>query len=130
MQEGGEHKTWELFLESRCARQEPPFLRLYTHMAPKAVKLFFWPHLWHIEVPRPGIKSEPQLQPMLQLQQCRFLTHYAMSGFKPMLWQKRQILNPLQGKGFIFWRSCCDQQCCNFRGCKGRTPPGMWGLKP
>ena len=36
----------------------------------------FWSQPWHMEVPRPGIKSEPQLQPM------------------PQLWQ-RQILYPL-----------------------------------
>ena len=31
---------------------------------------FYWPHPWHVEVssliPWPGIKSEPQLQPMPQ----------------------------------------------------------------
>ena len=30
-------------------------------------------HLWHIEVPGPGIESEPQLQPKPQLQQCWIL---------------------------------------------------------
>ena len=34
---------------------------------------FFWPHPHHMEVPEPGIKSEPQLQPMPQLQQCWIL---------------------------------------------------------
>lgn len=26
--------------------------------------LVLWPYLWHMEVPRPGIESEPQLQSM------------------------------------------------------------------
>ena len=29
---------------------------------------FQWPHLRHMEVPRPGVKSEMWLQPMPQLQ--------------------------------------------------------------
>ena len=29
---------------------------------------FLWPHLQHMEVPRPGIKSELHLEPMLQPQ--------------------------------------------------------------
>ena len=32
-----------------------------------------WPHLWHMEVLRPGTESEPQLQPKLQLWQCWIL---------------------------------------------------------
>ena len=35
---------------------------------------FFWPCLQHVEVPGPGIESEPQLWPMLQLQQCWFIS--------------------------------------------------------
>ena len=31
----------------------------------------FWPHWQHMEVPGPGIESEPQLQPAPQLQQCQ-----------------------------------------------------------
>ena len=30
---------------------------------------FFWPYLWYMDVFSPGIKSEPQLQPTLQLRQ-------------------------------------------------------------
>ena len=30
-------------------------------------------HLWHMEVPRPGNESEPQLQSMPQLQPCQIL---------------------------------------------------------
>jgi len=29
----------------------------------------FWPHPWHLEVPGPGIKSEPQLQTTRQQRQ-------------------------------------------------------------
>lgn len=43
-----------------------------------------WPHLWHVEVPRPGIKSEPQLWPT------------------PKLWQ-HQILNALGQTGDLTW---------------------------
>ena len=35
--------------------------------------LILWPHPRHMEVPRPGIKSEPQLQPLKQPLQCRTL---------------------------------------------------------
>ena len=41
---------------------------------------FFWLHPQHVEVPRPGIKPTPQLQPM------------------PPLWQS-WIINPLHHKG-------------------------------
>ena len=33
----------------------------------------FWPYTQHMEVPGPGIKSEPQLQPVPQLWQCWIL---------------------------------------------------------
>ena len=48
---------------------------------------FFWLHLQHMEVPRPGIKSEPQL----------WLT--------PQVWQHR-ILNPLHHSGKSRWLHC------------------------
>ena len=32
-----------------------------------------WPHLWHMDISGPGIKSKPQLQPTPQLQQCWIL---------------------------------------------------------
>ena len=35
--------------------------------------LFFWQHLRHMDVPGPGIKSEPQLRPTLQMWQCWIL---------------------------------------------------------
>ena len=43
-----------------------------------------WPHLWHVEVPRPGVESKPKLQPTQQL------------------WQQ-QILNPLH---YVRDRTC------------------------
>ena len=51
----------------------------YTYL-PSVSFFLFQPHLWQMEVPRPGIKSEPQFQPTSQLQQY-------------------QILNPLSHKG-------------------------------
>ena len=30
-----------------------------------SLSLFFWLHLWHVEVPRPGIEPAPQQQPQL-----------------------------------------------------------------
>ena len=32
---------------------------------------FLWPHPWHREIPRSGIESELQLQPMPQPRQCQ-----------------------------------------------------------
>ena len=44
----------------------------------------FWPHSGHMEVPRPGIKSEPQLRPEPQLQQHQILNPLAPSqGLNP-----------------------------------------------
>ena len=45
----------------------------------------FQVYLWHMEVFRPGIKSELQLQPMPQLQQCWILN--------PPLWVRAQTCN-------------------------------------
>ena len=36
---------------------EPFFLGMYIWF----FNLFLWLHPWHVEVPRPGIESEPQL---------------------------------------------------------------------
>ena len=41
---------------------------------------FFGPHPGHTEVPRPGIESEPQLQPMPHLGNTRSLTCCAIAG--------------------------------------------------
>ena len=35
--------------------------------------IFLWLHLWQMEIPRPGIESELQLQPTPQLWQCWIL---------------------------------------------------------
>ena len=45
---------------------------LYVYVCPNFPFFFFLfqLHPWHVEVPGPGIKSELQLQPMPQLQQC------------------------------------------------------------
>ena len=39
----------------------------YTVTTSETAKL--WPNLWHMEIPRPGSESEPQLQTTLHLQQ-------------------------------------------------------------
>ena len=36
-------------------------------------------HSWHMEVPGPGIKSEPQLQPTPQVRQCKILNPLCQS---------------------------------------------------
>ena len=56
------------------------------------IYLFFLPHLQHMEVPRPGTESKPQLQPIPQL-------------------QKLQILNPL-GQGWGLNPSCSSNPSC------------------
>ena len=45
--------------------------------------LILWPHLWHMEVPVPGVESELYLLTMLQLWQCHIL-------FNPLRWAKDQ----------------------------------------
>ena len=49
---------------------------------------FFWPN-YRYEVPRPGIRSEPQLWPRLQLQQCQILDPLHWAGIKPESWHCR-----------------------------------------
>ena len=73
---------------------------------------FLWPYLRHMEVPRPGVKLELQLRPMLQPQQHQMwttsetyaaawaspgsLTHWARPGIKPTSSQRQHwALNPL-----------------------------------
>ena len=41
--------------------------------SPCFIFIIFWPHPWHMEVPRAGIKAELQLWPTLQLQQDQIL---------------------------------------------------------
>ena len=44
------------------------------------IDLFFLPHPWPLEIPGPGIESEPQLRPMPQLWQCQILDLLCQSG--------------------------------------------------
>ena len=61
---------------------------------------FIRPHPWHMEVSWPGIESEPQLGPMLQLEQCQILESTVLDqGWNLHLCSDpsrcSQILNPL-----------------------------------
>ena len=49
-------------------------------------------HLRHMEVPRPGIKSEPQLYLCHSCHNARSLTHCARPGIEPMPPQRQQDL--------------------------------------
>ena len=40
----------------------------------------FWPPLWHVEVPRPGIKPMPSQWPKLQQWQCQILNPLGHQG--------------------------------------------------
>ena len=46
-------------------------LNVPCHLVVVVVVVFKWPPLWDMEVPRPGIESDLQLQPVLQLWQCQ-----------------------------------------------------------
>ena len=59
-----------------------PSLHLYTPKTPPS--FFLWPHLWHMEVPRPGIKSS----------NARSLAHCAWPGIKPPLPQRQRWILP------------------------------------
>lgn len=65
---------------------------------------FFWPHPEHMEVPWPGIESDPELQPVLQLRQLwilnplgwglrqhQFLTCCATVGIPNLVLSKRVV---------------------------------------
>ena len=55
----------------------------------------YLPHPRHMEFPRPGIESEPQLQPTPQLQQCQILlTPCAKPGSEPTPPQQPEPLKP------------------------------------
>ena len=56
----------------------------------------FQPHSWHMEVPGPGIKSKPQMQPRPHLHQCCILNplHQAGNGTVPCT-ETSQINTPL-----------------------------------
>ena len=67
-------------LQEYFSAQPPP----YKLVSMDEGKTFFWLHLLHMEVPRPGTESEPQPQPRSQLQQQWI--------FNPRCWG--QGLNP------------------------------------
>ena len=91
--------------------------RLKDHIIyPSMVFFFSRLHLWHMNVPRLGVKSEPQLRPIPEPWQhwiwaasetyaaaCRntgSLTHWARPGIKPTSPQSHvQVLNPLNHNG-------------------------------
>ena len=58
------------------------------------IYIYLCPHLWHMEVPMPGTKSEPQLWPALNP-----LTHCAGPGIEPAPYSNPSFyswtLNPL-----------------------------------
>ena len=62
---------------------------LFLLVFPFLICLFVWLYPWHMEVVGPGIKSELQLRPMLQLWQARSLTHCAGPGIEPMPPQRK-----------------------------------------
>ena len=54
-----------------CPLLMPPFSPL--EVTPILTFSCFWLHPRHLEVPGPGIESEPRLQPTLQLRQGQIL---------------------------------------------------------
>ena len=75
------------------------FLTFWWRWVLQSIFFFlFRPYSEHTEVLRAGIDSQPQLQPMPQLQQCQILNslHWARPGIEPTLPQRQhQIFNPL-----------------------------------
>ena len=70
-----------------------------------------WPHMQHMEVPLPGIKSESQPWPVLQMQQYWILNPLRQSGnshpiFKPKF-SHLFIENNVMFKSCPPWSSCC-----------------------
>ena len=65
-------------------------LRMWSCKNPNLFILFcfLWPHPQHIEVPRPGMESEPQLLPSPQLWKCCILIHCARPGIEPVSLQR------------------------------------------
>ena len=74
----GTENGWQTELENRKMKHSPPLRK--EGFAYLFVGLFFWLHLRHIEIPRPEIKSEPQMQCMSQLQQCQILNPLHHTG--------------------------------------------------
>ena len=52
----------------------------------------FWLRLQHMEVPRPAIKSKPQLRPMPQLQQYLIFNPMHQAGIEPMPPERPKLL--------------------------------------
>lgn len=53
---------------------------LYQHCFLFFVFFLSWLHLWHMEIPRLGIESKLQLQPVPQLQQHQILNPLCLAG--------------------------------------------------
>ena len=56
-----------------CPKLLTPFLPMQRIFSAFFFFFFFWPHPWHVEVLRPGIKPMPQQQPELLQWQHQFL---------------------------------------------------------
>ena len=90
----------------------PLFALLKSHL----FLFLFWPHLRHMEVPRPGTESELQLQPMPQLQQCQILNPLHLSRNSPEISLGCYIW---QGLEVVLWRGKCF-------GCGGGNMGQHW----
>ena len=95
--------------------------------------VFLGPHLWHMEVPRLGVKLELQLLAYAtatgntgnicnlhcSLRQCQSLTHWARPGTEYVSsWIWYQVLNPLSHNGnssfhFLFYFIFFYKECCH-----------------
>ena len=53
------------------------FVCLFVYVCMYVCMYVFWLHPRHMEIPRPGTESEPQLWLTPQLQQCQILTRFA-----------------------------------------------------
>jgi len=70
---------------------------------------FFWLYLQHMEVPRPGIKSEMQLQATPQLQQHQILNPPCHSRNSPLFFFNSPLMGNAMSKvlgGFLAGRGC------------------------
>ena len=92
-----------LFLATLCSMDGPP----------KIIFFIFWPHLQHMEVPRPGTEPKPHLQSTPQLWQQ--LTHYITVGIPKGMLHFNHTLG--EGcSGFLrFFYFLFSGQLCLFR---------------
>ena len=74
---------------------------LFTVIYVSINSLFFWPHPWHAEVPRPGIEPLPQEWPVQHQWQCQILNLLSPQGTpqQPFLIPSVFLLLP-------FWTWC------------------------